>query len=181
MMRMVRVIAAGSVLALMVIASVGAAGEGDDAQLLAKLPSRRRNLVDGIRQAEQANGPAISAKFELEGSDLMLSVYTAKRGRQADAEHNVLMELNGAATAASWQPKTEVFEDVPHVARSAMQLTLLQLSRTSLAAAIARAEFLRPGTAYSAIPTVLEGRPVVEVKLATPDGKSTAVTIDLTK
>jgi hypothetical protein len=167
--------------ALTSMPSVGAATDGDDAQLLGQLRNRKLSLVDGIKQAESANGPAISAKFEMKGPQLMLSVYTAKKGRDLDAEHNVLMELIGPATAAAWQTEVEVFEDVPHVARSAMQLTLLQLSQKSLATAIAEAEAQANGTAYSAIPALREGRPVVDVKVATADGTSKNVLVSLVK
>jgi uncharacterized membrane protein YkoI len=172
-------------LALIVAATsmpfLDAASDRDEALLLAKLRNRQLSLADGIRQAEASDGPAISAKFEMKGSQLMLSVYTAKRGRQTDAEHNVLMELIGPATTTKWQPEVEVFEDVPHVARSAMQLTVLQLSAKSLATAIAEAESEVEGTAYSAIPAVRDGRPVVDVKLATGDGKSANVSVGLAK
>jgi hypothetical protein len=158
---------------------LGAQGHGDDSQLLAKLSARKHSLADGIRQAETGNGPAISAKFEMKGDELLLSVYTAKQGKERDAEHNTLMELIGPATTAQWAPETEVFEDKAHIARSAMHLTLVQLSRMSLAEAVAKAEQRQGGTAYSAIPAVHEGRPVVEVLVATKDGQSKHVTIDL--
>jgi hypothetical protein len=152
---------------------------GDDKQLLSKLSASRHTLVDGIRQAEKTDGPAISAKMEMKGDQLMLSVYTAKQGRDNDAEHNTLMELIGPATDATWKPETEVFTDKEHIARSAMQLTLLQLSRMSLSDAIKKAEAQQAGTVYSAIPAVQDGRPVVNVLVATRDGQSKHVTVDL--
>ena len=151
----------------------------DDAQLVAKLKASRHTLLDGIRQAEKENGPAISAKFETKGDQLMLSVYTAKQGRDRDAEHNTLMELIGPATDATWKPETEVFADKEHVARSAMQLTLMQLSRMSLADVIKKAEAQQQGTVYSAIPSVKGGRPAVDVLVATRDGQSKQVTVAL--
>jgi hypothetical protein len=152
---------------------------GDDKQLLSKLSASRHTLVDGIQQAEKTEGPAISAKMEIKGDQLMLSVYTAKEGRALDAEHNTLMELIGAATDARWKPETEVFTDKEHIARSAMQLTLLQLSRMSLSDVIKKAEAQQPGTVYSAIPAVHDGRPVVDVLVATRDGQSKHLTVDL--
>ena len=160
-------------------AGLGAQEHGDDSQLLTKLTARKHSLADGIKQAEKASGPAISAKFEIKGDQLMLSVYTARQGRDRDAEHNTLIELIGPATAAAWAPDVEVFEDKAHIARSAMHLTLLQLSRTSLASVVAMAEQQQSGTAYSAIPGVEGGRPVVDVLVATKDGKSRHVMIDL--
>jgi uncharacterized membrane protein YkoI len=152
---------------------------GDDKQVLSKLSTSRHSLVDGIRQAEKTDGPAISGKFEMKGDQLMLSVYTAKQGRDQDAEHNTLMELIGPATDAAWKPETEVFADKEHIARSAMQLTLLQLTRMSLSDAIKQAEAQQPGTVYSAIPGVQNGRPVVNVLVATRDGQSKHATVDL--
>lgn len=150
---------------------------GDDEQLLSKLSAGRHTLADGIRQAEKTDGPATSAKFEMEGDQLMLSVYTAKQGR--DWGHNTLMELNGPASDAAWTPKTEVFADKEHIARSAMQLTLMQLSRMSLSDVIRKAEAQQPGTVYSAIPAVQDGRPVVNVLVVTRDGQSKHLTINL--
>lgn len=161
------------------IAGGTARQHGDEGQLLSKLSASRHSLADGIRQAEKENGPAISAKFEMKGDQLMLSVYTAKQGRDRDAEHNTLMELLGPATDSTWKPGAEVFEDKEHIARSAMQLTLLQLTRMSLADVVKKAESQQPGTVYSAIPAVQRGRPVVEVLVATRDGQTKHVMIDL--
>ena len=107
----------------------------------------------------------------MKGDQLMLSVYTAKQGRERDAEHNTLMELIGPATDATWKPETDVFADREHIARSAMHLTLLQLSRMSLSDAIKKAEAHQAGTPYSAIPSVQNGRPVVDV-LVGDEGRS---------
>jgi hypothetical protein len=63
------------------VAGAAVRQHGDDAQLVSKLSARRHTIVDGIRQAEKGNGPAISAKFEMNGDQPMLSVYTAKNGR----------------------------------------------------------------------------------------------------
>lgn len=151
----------------------------DPGVLLDKLKESKLSLADGIKQSEQAHGFAISAKFEMKGDTLMLSVYTAKPGRDKDSEHNVLMELIGDATAATWEPKTEVFEDKPHIARSAMHLTLMQLSKLSLGEAVKKAEAAQQGTVYSAIPAVRRGRPVVEVLVAAPDNKSVHLIVGL--
>src|SRR6266581_7689334 len=104
-----------------------------------KLKSAKHSLLEGIQQAQKENGIAISAKFEVEDGKLLLSVYTAKAGLQNDAEHNVLVELNGEAAKAKWEPKTEIFSDKPHLARSAEQLTLLQLTPLTLEEATKKA------------------------------------------
>src|SRR5207253_3246902 len=152
--------------------------EADTAALIAKLTQSKHSLADGIRQAEQQNGEAISAKFELEDGALMLSVYTAKAGRQADAEHNALLELNGDATAAQWQPHVQVFDDKQHIARAAMQLTALQLTDITLSDLIQKAAALQKGTVYSVTPAVKMGKAAVEFLIAAPDGQTTELTLD---
>src|SRR5262245_38740283 len=108
----------------------GTATEADPVP--AKLKSAKHSLIEGIQQAQKEDGVAISAKFEVEDGKLLLSVYTAKAGLEKNAEHNVLLELNGEATKPKWEPKTEIFADKAHLARSAEQLTLLQLTPLSL-------------------------------------------------
>jgi len=154
------------------------AEESDDSALLAALSRSTHSLADGVAQAEQQNGSAISAKFEVEDGKFWLSVYTAKAGLKNDAEHNELIELKGEANAATWSPATEVFEDKKHLTRSAMQLTLVQASKLSLVDAIKKAGAAQPGTVYSAIPAVKDGNPVFNVKVATAAGKSVPVIID---
>ncbi len=152
--------------------------EEDASVLLGKLKDSKLSLVDGIRQAEKANGPAISAKFEMKGDKLMLSVYTAKEGLSKDSEHNVLMELIGDATQAQWTPETEVFEDKPHIARSAMHLTSMQLTGMTLADIVKRASTQQKGTVYSVIPAIRGGKSVFDVLVATPEGRSVHLTLD---
>jgi len=155
------------------------AGEDGAAETVKRLPESKHTLIDAIRQAEKTSGTAISAKFEFEDGKLWLSVYTAKDGKVPDAEHNTLMELKGAPSGAQWQPQTEVFQDKEHIARSAAQLTLIQLSGSSLEGAVQKAAAAQKGTPYSAIPRVKSGKPVLEVLVATPDGRSTTVDVDL--
>ena len=121
---------------------------------------------------------AISAKFEMDGDKLMLSVYTAKAGLGNDAEHNALVELGGDATQSPWKPEAEVFEDKKHLTRSAMQLTLVQLSKLTLAEVIKKAEAAQPGTVYSITPAVKDGNPVFDVLVATAEGKSVHLSVD---
>jgi uncharacterized membrane protein YkoI len=154
------------------------AAEGGEDTLLAKLKDSKFSLADGIAQAEKENGLAISAKFELEGDKLSLSVYTAKAGLGKDAEHNALIELAGDPTQDTWKTETEVFEDKKHLTRSAMQLTLVQLSKLTLRDAIKKAEAAQPGTVYSITPAVKDGNPVFNVKVANAEGKSINVVVD---
>jgi len=154
------------------------AAEHDDGALLARLKDSKHSLADGIKQSEKENGVAISAKFEMDGDKLMLSVYTAKAGLGNDAEHNALIELGGEATKSPWKPEIEVFEDKKHLTRAAMQLTLVQLSKLTLLEVIKKAEAAQPGTVYSAIPAVKDGKPVFDVLVATADGKSVHLAVD---
>ncbi len=163
-----------------VIAGGGMAAEYKDSDvLLNKLKDSKRSLAEGVRQAEYEEGYAISAKFEMDGDDLSLSVYTAKQGKDADAEHNTLMELCGDPNKDTWVPKKEVFADKEHIARASMQLTLMQLSEFSLVEAIQKAGARQAGTVYSANPAVRNGRPVVDLLVATPDNKTVHLTVDL--
>ena len=63
-------------------------------------------------------------------------------------------------------PKSEVFEDVPHVARSAMQLTLLAASRFTLLDILQQASKDQAGTVFSVIPHSSDRRQVFEVLVA---------------
>jgi len=154
--------------------------EGEAGTLLGMLKESKISLADGIRQAEKAYGPAISAKFEMKGDKLVLSVYTAKEGLSKDSEHNVLMELIGDATQAQWTPETEVFEDRPHIARSAMHLTSMQLTKMTLADVVKRASARQQGTVYSVIPAIRDGAVVFDVLVATPEGGSAHLTLNAT-
>lgn len=151
----------------------------ESGNLLAKLKESKHSLADGLKQAEKEEGLAISAKFEMEGDELSLSVYTAKQGRNVDAEHNTLMELAGDPTKDQWEPKKEVFADKPHIARASMHLTLMQVTKLTLEDVIKKAAAQQPGTVYSVTPAIHNGKPVFDVLVATPDGKSVPLTIDL--
>lgn len=175
------VVAASVVVLGALLSGTGLTAEQEDetSALLAKLSQSKHSLTDGIKQAGKEEGVAISAKFEMEGDELSLSVYTAKQGRSADAEHNTLMELAGNPTTDQWKPKKEVFEDKDHIARAAMHLTLMQLTKLALADAVQKATAHQPGTVYSVTPAIRDGKPVFDVLVATPDHKSIPVILDL--
>lgn len=155
-------------------------GEKSHGSVLELLGQSKLTLADGIRQAAKSPGAAISAKFELDHSgELSLSVYTAAMGLAAGAEQNVLKELSGSPESAPWKPKTEVFEDVPHVSRAAQQLTLMTLSPFSLLDILERAQKKHPGAIYSITP-VLRGRKALFVVLVSSEGKSVELDFDLT-
>jgi len=154
--------------------------EEDYAALLKALPGAKHSLADGIRQAA-AKSPAvaISAKFEMDDNGkLSLSVYTAGKGLEGDAEENVLSEIAGGPGGEKWTPETEVFKDVPHVARSSQQLTLMALSTSSLLDVIAKAEKDHPGTVFSVKPE-LEGRKARFDVLIAAGGKAQEFEYDL--
>jgi hypothetical protein len=175
---MVRKFIAATLLALGTCLAAQAADSGD-ADTVSRLATSKHTLVEAIRQAEKSNGSVISAKFEYEDGKLWLGVYAAKNGRAADAEHNTLIEMKGEPNAAAWKPETEVFADKEHLTRSATQLTLMQLTKASLADLVTQASAGKSGTPYSATPEVKNGKPVVVVMIATPDGKTQAVNVDL--
>ena len=128
-------------------------------RLLQSLSHSRHTLGDGIREAVRTQDEvAISAKFELDDNGkLSLSVYTAGKGLETDAEHNVLQELAGSPEDKAWKPEIEVFKDVEHVSRSSQQLTLMVLSPLSLKEILAKVQKDHPGTLLSITPR-LEGR-----------------------
>ena len=149
--------------------SVGAAETYDATALgplLNDLPKSKLSLAESIRLKTTAPETAISAKFEMKKGKLMLSVYTVQKGLHVDAEHNVLMEYLGSPETVSWNPDVDVFDDVPHVARAAMQLTLMSMSPLSLTDVIERAGKDQPGTVFSAIPKSAERTQYFEVLVA---------------
>ena len=146
--------------------SVTAADEAKDSQaLLSELGKTKLTLRQGVQQAAKGGEVPISAKFELEDGKLSLSVYTAEKGLAVPPEKNVLKELSGSPEG-EWKPGVEVFKDVPHVARSSEQLTLMALGKASLADIIARVEKAQSGTVFSVTPVVRNHKPVAEVLVA---------------
>lgn len=159
------------------VGSAQAASQGD---LVAALAKSKLTLTDGIRQATKAGGVAISAKFEFDDAGkLSLSIYTAEKGLNSDAEHNVLKELSGSPEQEKWNPETEVFKDVPHVARSSEQLTLMRLSRLTLVDILAKVQMEHPGTVFSITPMIKGHQPVFVVLEATGGGKVTELDYSL--
>jgi len=154
--------------------SVALAEEGghDQTALIKALPQSKHSLMDGLRQATKAPEVPISAKFEFDDAGkLSLSVYTAEKGISVDPEDNIFKELGGSPAQDQWTPEVEVFKDVPHVARSSQQLTLMSLSRFTLADIVAKAQKEHQGTVFSIAPTVRNHKPVFVV-LAAVKGKA---------
>ena len=149
------------------------------AALINALPQSKLSLEDGIRQVSKSGEVAISAKFEFDDNNkLSLSIYTAEKGLATDPEHNVLKEFSGSPDQKPWASQSEVFNDIPHVARASEHLALMSLSRHSLAAIIGMAKKKHAGTAFSVTPMVKRTRPVAVVLLA-DKGKVAEVDCDL--
>ncbi|MDB5905672.1 MAG: hypothetical protein JWM26_4550 [Betaproteobacteria bacterium] len=133
--------------------------------LVDALSKSKLTLLEGFRQAEKRHGAVISGKFEMEDGKLSLSVYTAEKGLNVPAEQNVLEELSGSPED-KWEPKVEVFKDVEHISRSAEQLALVALGRTSLVDLVARVQKAQGGTVFSVKPMIKNHKPVAEVLVA---------------
>ena len=163
-----------TVVLLMTMFGVMPVASADDSKdtkaLLEALGKSKHTLIDGVRQTAKGGAVPISAKFELEDGKLSLSVYTAEKGLSVPAEKNVLQELSGSPEGDKWTPNVEVFRDVPHVARSSEQLTLMALGKASLTNIIARVEKTQSGTVFSVTPVIRNHRAVAEVLVA-DDGK----------
>jgi len=158
------------ILSVLLLAAPAAPGERDHTALLKALPRAQQTLAQGLAATPEPEA-VISAKFEL-GKDgtLLLSVYTAGKGVLVDAEHNELKEYLGSAERERWTPDVEVFDDAPHVARSATQLTAMSLSPFGLDAILAKAERKGIGRPFSITPVIEERRPCCVVEIAGPDG-----------
>jgi len=139
---------------------------GDTGALVQALGKSKVTLLAGMRQAAQGKATVISAKFEMEDGKLSLSVYTAEKGLAVPAEENVLQELSGSPEQDKWTPQTEIFKDVPHVSRSAEQLTLVALAHKSLPAIVAEVQKSQKGTVFSVTPTVRDHRAVAVILIA---------------
>jgi hypothetical protein len=152
--------------------------EGGDAALLARLPTSKHNLVEGLQAASAEGAVPISAKLEFEDGKLWLSVYGAKRGLSVDAEHNELFELKGDATAVRWQPVREVFQDREHLARAAGQLTLLQTTSLTLGATLVETTAQKRGTVYSITPVLKNGKTALLLLVRTNNGQSERIVVE---
>jgi hypothetical protein len=156
-----------------------AGASGDDSLLARRLPDAKTSLAKGIERAGEQQGFPISAKLEIDGLGLQLSVYTARQGRGVAAETNELIELKGQASMASWNPELEVFSDKPHIARASMHLTVMQQSRLGLAELLKKAAAQHTGMIFSIIPAIDKGKPVMNLLIRKQDGKIEASSIDL--
>jgi hypothetical protein len=137
------------------------AEEGGQAELLKALGGAKHTLLQGIAQVAKGTEVPTEAKYEMDGGKLALTVYTSAKGFDTPAEDNSFNEYGGDATAATWAPKKEVFEDLKHIARSAQYHTLLSMTKMTIPTIIQKASAL--GTVFSVKEKVRNGKPVFEV------------------
>jgi hypothetical protein len=165
--------------ALLIIASGSRSETKDDDLVLCKeITKTKASLSDGIRQSSRTETP-ISAKFELdEKGKLSLSVYTAGKGTNVDAEGNVLKEWAGTPDGGQWAPVAETFNDVEHVARASQQLTLMALTGKTLVEIAAKADKEQLGSTYAITPVLRGKKAYFEVRFLNK-GKVTEVKYDL--
>lgn len=144
------------------------AEEGADEMkaLVQALGKSKQTLLGGMRQAAHGTAAVISAKFEMDEGKLSLSVYTAEKGLAVPPEENVLQELSGSPEQDKWTPQTEVFKDVPHVARASEQLTLMSLARKSLPNLVAEVQKTHRGIVFSVTPAIKNHKAVAVILLA---------------
>jgi len=163
---------------LMITSSSRGEAKDDDLALCKAITRTKASLAEGIRQSSKGEMP-LSAKFEFDDhGKLSLSVYTAAKGTNVDAERNVLKEWAGAPDGGQWTPVAETFRDVEHVARASEQLTLLALTSKTLVEIAAKADKEQLGSTYSITPVVKGKKAYFEVRFL-DKGKVTEVKYDL--
>jgi len=138
--------------------------EQADQALLRAIGGAKISLAQGITQVAKGTEVPTEAKYEMEDGKLHLSVYTSAKGFDTAAEDNSFSEYGGEATAATWAPKKEVFEDLKHIARSAQYHTLLSMTKVTIPAIIQKAA--AQATVFSVKEKVRNGKPVFEVMTA---------------
>jgi hypothetical protein len=141
-----------------------------------RLHTRKKNI---LRIQIVAMIVALVSPFMVQAADCgdaeTVSCLATSKHTLVDAIHQSEI-ANGSVIAAKFE-----YEDgkLWHLTRSAMQLTLMQLSKASLADIVTKASAGQTGAANSAIPEVKNGKPVVAVMFATADTKTHAVEVRL--
>lgn len=132
------------------------AEEKDPAALARALQPAKATLEAGLKASEREGKP-ISAKFEIEGGKLQLSVYTAKGDTFSEA---VLDPASGAIV------KAEKITDADDLKEAKEQSAAMAKATQSLVTATEAAVKANAGyRAVSAIPEMKAGHPVAEVTL----------------
>jgi hypothetical protein len=166
--------------AMLVVGGQAWSADHDPKAIAALLKDSKISLLQGIERAEKSNGPVTSAKFEISDGKLILSIYTIPEGLDVEPEKATLTELHGIATEAPFKPETEVFQDKEHIARSAVHMTLAQLSPLTLKQIIKKALKQQPGTPIDVRNPMVRGkRPVADVVIIGSDQSVSMVSVDL--
>jgi len=130
--------------------------EASGAALAKYLPTAKVTLQQGLAAAESQGRP-ISAKYEVNEGHFQLSVYTAQDGKFSE----VLIDHNTGKVA-----KTEAITEGDDYADAKKQIEACSNSKTSLKAAVDRAEQANSGfRAVSVTPQLRNGHPVAVVSL----------------
>src|SRR6266567_2992594 len=130
----------------------------DDAALLKALDSTHVTLEEGLTASEVAGQP-ISAKFEIEGGRLRLSVYTVS----GDGYREALV-----STSTGVMMSAEKITDTGDLADAGAQNQAMRAAKVSLLAAAQMAATQTKGSrSISVMPMLLDGQPVAKVPLAT--------------
>jgi hypothetical protein len=139
-----------------VVSLLSFANESSGTAVAKLMPTARVSLQEGLRAAE-TQGQPISGKFEVDEGHLQLSVYTAKDGKFSE----VLVDENTGKVA-----KSEAITEGNDLAAAQKQMEAYGNSKTSLKAAVTKAEMAYPGyRAVSVTPTLSKGHPVAVVSL----------------
>lgn len=130
------------------------------------------SLLQGIQQAGRY-GTVIEAKYEPDGSGKpSLSTYAAKG-------FDAFFEVSGDPSSAPWKPGKDAITARQDTVSSAVDLTILDEGRLTLAGAVRKAMTMQPGTPYWAVPTLQNGKPGVGVYIADAGGKGHRVFVPL--
>ena len=142
---------------------------------LSVLKTAKVTMAQALASLEEAHGPTIEAKYELDGGGkLSLSVYPVK-DIALDAERCAFGELAGDPTTKTFNPSFEEFKvpDVEHLTRSARDITIVQTASLTLRQAVDSAQKAMPGGfVYWAIPTIRDTRAGYGIYVYGTDGKS---------
>jgi hypothetical protein len=134
--------------------------DNDRAKLAKAVADAKVSLEQGLSASAQVGKP-ISAKFEIEDSELQLSVYTAK----GDTFSEVLVDL-GTGKVARTEPTTSGQDFTTARAQS----EAMSKAKEPLSVALARALKGNPGfRAVSIFPALKDGHPIAEVTITKGD------------
>ncbi len=143
------------------LAALGAAlaaesADKEHAELAKALAAAKVSLEGGL-SAAGAVGKPISAKFEIEGGKLQLSVYTEKDGKFSEV---VVDYVTGKIA------KSEPITEGEDLSAAKSQSGAMAKAKVPLSAAVSKAVSANAGYhAVSVFPSLKDGRPVAEVSL----------------